>query len=62
MRTFKRQEEARLLAEIAATDYKALKFAEGELSAEEYEPTRQQRIRLRQEINRIRDMKTGGSI
>jgi hypothetical protein len=32
------------------TDYKAIKFAEGELSKEEYEPTKQQRITWRKQI------------
>jgi hypothetical protein len=32
------------------TDYKAIKFAEGELTADEYEPTKQQRITWRKQI------------
>ena len=39
--------------ELAATDYKALKFLEGELTAEEYEPVKQQRKAWREEINRL---------
>ena len=33
------------------TDYKAIKFAEGELTAEEYESTKQQRITWRKQIS-----------
>ena len=35
---------------LGSTDYKALKFAEGELSAEEFEPIKQQRKQWREEI------------
>ena len=35
------------------TDYKAIKFAEGELNAEEYEGTKQQRRKWREEINKL---------
>lgn len=35
------------------TDYQAIKFAEGELSAEEYEETKQQRRKWREEINKL---------
>lgn len=35
------------------TDYQAIKFAEGELSAEEYEETKQQRRQWREEINKL---------
>jgi hypothetical protein len=34
------------------TDYKALQFAEGELSAENFEPIKQQRKKWREEINK----------
>lgn len=40
-------------AQLAATDYKAIKFAEGELSAEEYEPIRIERRALRARINEL---------
>lgn len=36
---------------LKATDYKALKFAEGEISAEEYEPIRIERREIREQIN-----------
>lgn len=37
---------------LAATDYKALKHADGAMSDEEYEPVRMERQKLRDEINR----------
>lgn len=42
-----------LKAMLSESDYKAIKFAEGELSAEEYEPTRLERREWRLEINAI---------
>ena len=36
---------------LAATDYKALKHADGALTDEEYEPTRPQRAEYPQQIN-----------
>lgn len=41
--------------ELAETDYYALKFIDGELTAEEYEPHRIRRAELRQ---RVRDFET----
>lgn len=38
---------------LAATDYKAIKYAEGALTAEEYAPDRQARADARAEINRL---------
>lgn len=38
---------------LADTDYKAIKFAEGLLTAEEYEPTKVQRQAWRDEINTL---------
>ena len=38
---------------LSKTDYQAIKFAEGELSAEEYEPIRLQRKAWREEINML---------
>ena len=38
---------------LLATDYKAIKYAEGELSAEEYEPVKEQRRQWRAEINSL---------
>lgn len=48
-------EIAVLKQELAGTDYKALKFAEGELSAEEYAETKAQRESWRQEINDLQE-------
>lgn len=46
---------------LKATDYKCLKFAEGEISAAEYEPVRIMRRELRAAINeyeqRIEELK-----
>lgn len=39
--------------ELAKTDYEAIKFAEGWISAEEYEPIKQMREELR---NKIREL------
>lgn len=38
------------MAELAATDYYALKFIDGELTAEEYGPHRVRRAELRQAV------------
>ena len=38
---------------LASTDYVAIKFAEGELTAEEFEPMRLQRKAWREEINQL---------
>lgn len=38
---------------LAKTDYKAIKYAEGELSAEEYAETLEQRRAWRAEINEL---------
>lgn len=35
------------------TDYQAIKFAEGEMSAEEFAPVKAQRVAWRAEINRL---------
>ena len=44
---------AELKAYLQATDYKAIKFAEGEMSAEEYAETKSKRQAWRAEINAI---------
>ena len=48
---------------LQCTDYQAIKYAEGELSAEEYAETKAQRKAWREEIssleNEIRALKTG---
>lgn len=38
---------------LTSTDYKALKFAEGQISAKDYESTKQQRQSLRDKINEL---------
>lgn len=38
---------------LASSDYKALKFAEGQISEKEYEETKQQRQTLRDKINEL---------
>ena len=43
----------KLKAELHRTDYMAIKFAEGELSAEEYAEVKEQRRAWRAEINRL---------
>lgn len=40
---------------LADSDYKAIKFAEGELSAEEYATTKAQRAAWRAEINALQE-------
>lgn len=40
---------------LAESDYKAIKYAEGEMTAEEYEPIRQKRSEWRKEINRLEE-------
>lgn len=38
---------------LASSDYKVLKFAEGQISASDYEETKQQRQALRDKINEL---------
>lgn len=38
---------------LASTDYKALKFAEGQISEKDYAETKQQRQALRDQINEL---------
>lgn len=42
-----------LKLKLSETDYQAIKFAEGELTAEEYEPVKQQRRAWRERINEL---------
>ena len=44
-----------LRGKLALTDYQAIKFAEGELTAEEYEPIKEQRKQWRQQINELQE-------
>lgn len=46
----------RLKDELYATDYKAIKHSEGWLSDEDYEETRLERQRIRDQINQIEQM------
>ena len=50
---FRRQKIIELKQLLADTDYKAIKFSEGELTEEEYAPIRAQRKQWREEINRL---------
>lgn len=43
-----------LRGELHNSDYKAIKYAEGELTEEEYAPVREQRKAWRDEINALR--------
>jgi len=43
----------KLKSKLKATDYKAIKFAEGELSISEYAETKEQRRKWRSEINSL---------
>jgi len=49
----KRRQVAELKAKLAATDYMAIKFAEGQISPEEYGAMRAQRQAWREEINAL---------
>ena len=53
LREQKHAEIADLKVQLASTDYKAIKFAEGWLTAEEYEPIKAQRQSLRDRINEL---------
>ena len=44
-----------LKQKLAETDYKAIKYAEGELSVEEYAETKAQRRAWREEINKLEE-------
>lgn len=49
----KKHRIVQLKQKLAATDYKAIKFAEGELTEEEYAPIREERRAWRDEINEL---------
>lgn len=49
----KEQRITELKQKLAETDYKAIKFAEGQLSTEDYAETKAQRQAWRDEINRL---------
>lgn len=46
-------------AELAETDYYTLKFIDGELTAEEYEPHRIRRAELRQAVRDLEPLAAG---
>ena len=48
-----RLEIAQLKKQLSDTDYKAIKYAEGQLTEEEYSPTRSQRAEWRARINEL---------
>jgi hypothetical protein len=49
----KEPREKTLLRLLAGTDYKAIKYGEGAMTEEEYEPVKLQRQAWRDEINEI---------
>ena len=49
----RRSDDGKPKQKLADTDYKALKYADGVLSREEYEPVRKQRQKWRDRINEI---------
>lgn len=50
---FKMYQIAQLKDQLSATDYKAIKFAEGWMTEEEYAPIRAERQALRDQINAL---------
>ena len=46
-----------LKSQLEATDYKAIKYAEGWLTDEEYAPIKAERQAIRDEINRLESQK-----
>ena len=46
-------------AQLSATDYQAIKYAEGLISDENYEPVKVQRQALRDRINQLEEMIKG---
>lgn len=50
---FKMYQIAQLKDQLSATDYKAIKFAEGWMTEEEYAPIRVERQALRDQINAL---------
>ena len=49
----KQTEIAELKQQLADTDYKAIKYAEGQIAEEEYSETKEQRQTLRDRINEL---------
>lgn len=48
-----KQEINRLKKELKKSDYQAIKYAEGEMSAEEFAPIKEKRKMIRQDINAL---------
>ena len=55
------QEIAELKAKLRDTDYQAIKYAEGELSEDEYAPTKAERRAWREKINQL-ECEMGGRV
>lgn len=49
------------LNELKSSDYKALKYAEGQLTEVEYAPIKAERQALRDKINELREAARGGT-
>ena len=45
-----------LKCQLAETDYKAIKYTEGWINEEDYQPIKSQRQKLRNEINRLESL------
>ena len=58
----KKEKLAALRQLLNSTDYKAIKYAEGALTAEEYEPTRLQRQAWRDAYNKIEIAETMSAV
>lgn len=50
---FKMEQINQLKSQLSATDYKAIKFAEGWMTEEEYAPIRAERQAIRDQINAL---------
>ena len=50
---YKAQQIAELKAQLSATDYKAIKYAEGWLSEEDFAPVKAERQAIRERINAL---------
>lgn len=50
------REIAALKAKLSSTDYQAIKFAEGEMTAEEYAETKGKRATWRKKINKLEEV------
>lgn len=56
IRQSKQEEIALLKAKLSATDYQAIKYAEGQISEEEYMPLKEQRAEWREKINELEEV------